>query len=256
MKISAVIITLNEEKNIRACIESLIGIADEILIIDSLSVDKTESIAKEYDMVRFHKQEWLGYSEQKNLGNRIAKHSTILSIDADEVVSKELRESIANLKAESKEDINPNQAYSFNRLTNYCGSWIRHSGWYPDRKIRVFHRSILWEGDIHEELKFGEETKIENLEGDLHHYSFRHISEHIMQVDKFTNLTSEQAYNRGKKTNWLGVWFRPKWKFFRDFIIKRGFLDGYPGYIICRISAFATYLKYIKLRELNKNEKE
>ncbi|MEA5099461.1 MAG: glycosyltransferase family 2 protein [Bacteroidales bacterium] len=249
MQISAVIITFNEEKNIERCLNSLQGVVDEIIIVDSLSTDKTQEICSKYDLVKFYSQEWLGYSSQKNYANKLASFDTILSIDADEVISFELKQSILTIKAQYDNISNPNIIFSVKRLTNYCGSWIKHCGWYPDTKKRIFNKSVQWVGDIHEELLYLPSTKIKLLEGDLYHYSFHSTSDHIKQVEKFTNLTSKQAFEKGKKISCFGIWFRPKWKFFRDYILLRGILDGYAGYQACKISSFATFLKYTKLRE-------
>lgn len=255
MQISAVIISFNEEKNIERCIKSLLGLVDEIIVVDSNSTDNTKNICSRYDIIKFHTQDWLGYSSQKNLGNKLAKYDTIFSIDCDEIVSSELRESILEIKSKHKDSINRNIVFSLNRLSNYCGSWIRYSGWYPDSKIRIFHKSIIWQGDIHETLAYPSNINIINLKGDLYHYSFYKISDHILQVDKFTDLASKQAYEKGKRVGVLGIWFRPKWKFIRDYFFKLGFLDGAAGYTVCKISSFSTFLKYIKLRELYR-EKE
>ena len=141
-KISATIITLNEEDKIRRCIESLNGIVDEIIVVDSLSTDATKSICEEFG-IRFIEQKWLGYSEQKNLANRLATNDWILSIDADEALSEELKKSILKLKESETDD---NIVFSFNRLNNYCGKWIHHSGFYPDKKIRIWNRNVgKWE---------------------------------------------------------------------------------------------------------------
>lgn len=252
MKISATIISFNEEKNIERCLLSLIDIVDEIVVVDSFSSDKTKEICLRYSNLKFYSQKWLGYSSQKNYANSLATHNTIFSIDADEALSYELKQSILEIKEKHESISNPNIIFSLKRLTNYCGSWIRHCGWYPDIKERVFSKEVNWVGDIHESLLHSPNTKIILLKGDLYHYSYHSTSDHILQVEKFTNLTSQDAFERGKKSSLLGLWFRPKWKFFRDYILKAGLLDGYAGYQVCKISAFATYLKYAKLRELNK----
>ena len=145
MQISAVIISHNEERNIRRCLESVQSVADEIVVVDSLSEDKTEEICNEFN-VKFVKQQWLGYSEQKNLANNLATNDWILSIDADEELSEELKKSILELK---NNNISDDNVFSMNRLTNYCGHWIRHCGWYPDRKIRIWNRNVgMWKGEI------------------------------------------------------------------------------------------------------------
>lgn len=252
MKISASIISFNEEKNIERCLISLQGIVDEIIVVDSNSTDRTKEICSRYDNVRFFSQDWLGYSSQKNYANSLSSNNTILSIDADEALSSELKQSILEIKAKYKDITNPNIIFSVKRLTNYCGSWIKHCGWYPDIKERIFSKEVNWVGDIHESLLHLPNTKTIMLKGDLYHYSYHTTSDHILQVEKFTNLTSKQAFENGKKGHILGLWFKPQWKFFRDYILKAGILDGYAGYQVCRISAFATYLKHAKLRELNK----
>jgi len=249
-RISAVIITLNEERNIGRCIDSLSGIADEILVIDSGSEDKTAAIC-DAKGVRFHFNKWEGYLEQKNIGNNLAQNPWILSLDADEALSDELRNAILAIKEDPAAD-----GYEMNRLTNYCGKWIRHCGWYPDRKLRLFHREkFQWGGErIHESLlKTDVNAKTERLQGDLLHYSYYNISEHISQANHFTNLTAELAVDEGKKAYLLKIIFSPVVKFIRDYIIKLGFLDGYYGYIVCRISAQATFMKYSKIRQIRKD---
>ncbi|MDD2530394.1 MAG: glycosyltransferase family 2 protein [Bacteroidales bacterium] len=250
MQISAVIITFNEERNIDRCISSLVGVVDEVIIVDSLSTDRTKEICTKYELVKFYSQEWLGYSSQKNYANKLASNEAILSIDADEVLSAELKQNILAIKAQY--DTMPNTIFEVKRLTNYCGSWIKHSGWYPDKKKRIFNKSIQWVGDIHEELLYQPSTKTQLLQGDLYHYTVYNSSEHIKQIDKFTTLLAKQALEKGKKAKSFDLWFRPKWKFFRDYIIKRGFLDGSAGYQVCKMSAFATFLKYAKIKESNK----
>ncbi len=254
MQISAVIITFNEEDNIASCIESLEEIVDEIVIVDSFSADKTAEIAKKYNKVRFYSQKWLGYVEQKNYANSLTSFNTILSIDADELISSELRTSILNIKQQEEK---PSKVYEVSRLTNYCGSWIKHCGWYPDKKIRIFDKRLVkWQGElVHETLFLPQNTEIIHLKGDLLHYSYKSSTDHIERINKYSSLTAKEAFNKGKKASFMDIWFRPKWRFFRDYILKRGFLDGYAGYQVCKMSAYITFAKYIKLREYNKNNK-
>jgi len=251
-KISAVVITLNEERNIGRCIDSLAGVADDIIVVDSGSADRTEQICVEKG-VRFFFHAWEGYLEQKNHANTLASHPWILSLDADEALSDELRESILSIKEDPEFD-----GYEMNRLTNYCGKWIRHCGWYPDKKIRLFHRDKFeWGGErIHETLdKKDREARVGKLKGDLHHYSYYSISEHIAQANHFTDLTAAMAFDKGKRAGSLKIIFSPLVKFIRDYFIKLGFLDGYYGYIVCRISAQATFMKYSKIRQLNNDRR-
>lgn len=255
MQISAVIITFNEEDNIAPCIESIEDVCDEIIVVDSFSTDKTIEIAEKYPKVKTFSQKWLGYVEQKNYANSLTTFNTILSIDADEVLSSQLKENILQLK-ELREETTE-KIYEVSRLTNYCGSWIKHCGWYPDKKIRIFDkRSVKWQGElVHETLSLPENAQIVHLKGDLLHYSYKSSTDHIERANKYSSLTAIEAFNRGKKSSAFDIWFRPKWRFFRDYIIKRGFLDGYAGYQVCKMSAFITFSKYIKLREYVKHKK-
>lgn len=251
-KLSAVIITQNEERNIGRCIDSLKGVADDIVVVDSGSTDNTEAICKEKG-ARFFYNKWEGYIEQKNFANDLAEHKYILSIDADEALSEQLRNSILEAKDSLEAD-----GYEMNRLTNYCGKWIRHGGWYPDRKLRLFHRDKFeWGGEkIHEAMVMKEpNAHIEGLSGDLLHYSYYNISQHIAQANHFTNMTAELAVEKGKRSGMIKIIFSPAVKFIRDYIFKLGFLDGYYGYIVCRISAQATFMKYSKIRQIRKEQK-
>lgn len=248
-KLSVVIITLNEEKNIERCLRSVEGLSDDIVVIDSGSTDLTPSICKSFG-VRFYTTEWIGYAETKNYANSLAIHPLILSLDADEALSDRLRQSILEVLGNQKA-----QAYSMNRLTNYCGHWVRHCGWYPDKKVRLFNNDAgYWSGSlIHETIKLTNGFEVQHLEGDILHYSYHTIADHVAQANKFTDLTAEKAFNEGRNATLLHVIFSPAIKFLRDFILKAGFMDGYYGFVICRISSFATFLKYTKLRRLNIN---
>lgn len=240
-KISATIITLNEENKIRQCLASLKDVADEIVVVDSLSTDSTKSICEEFG-ARFIEQKWLGYSEQKNLANSIASHDWILSIDADEVLSDELINSILKIKESETPD---NVVYSFNRLNNYCGKWIRHSGLYPDKKIRIWNRNIgKWEGLIHEVIKFSTIVKEIHLKGDLLHYSFDTHEDFKKQSFKFAKMKGESYYEKGKKNVKLLKIFSPIFFFIKHYIFKLGFLDGKEGFVICYVYAQATRHKY------------
>lgn len=249
MKLSVVIITYNEEQNIERCIKSILEIAGEIIVVDSYSTDRTKDICQKYG-VKFFEKKWSGYSDQKNYADSLASYNWIFSIDADEEVSSELKNAILSIKEKDYENL----VFSVNRLTNYCGKWIRHCGWYPDTKIRIFNRNFVnWDDQlVHEELKIPDNFKTVNLKGDLNHYSYNSINDHLRQTQKFTDLAAEQAVKIGKKAGIEKLILNPIWKFLRDFIIKMGFLDGKSGFNVCRISAYATYLKYKKTRDLYK----
>lgn len=247
--LSVVIITFNEERNIGRCLDSVKDIADDIVVVDSFSTDKTEEICLRYK-VNFIKRSWEGYALTKNFANKQAKYDWIFSIDADEALSEELKHSILQAK---KSGIN--QAIQICRLTNYCGHWIRHSGWYPDIKLRIFDRQTSqWHGEIHEKI----DTKIKPLllTGDLLHFSYYSIDDHIKQINKFTDIAAKEAFSSGKKSSLLKIIFSPIIKFNRDYFFNLGFLDGYAGFQVCALSSFSSYLKYAKLREYQKNRKD
>lgn len=246
-KISAIIITQNEERNIGRCLESLKDIADEVVVVDSGSTDGTEAICRAAG-VRFEHHDWQGYSEQKNYANSLACHQWLLSIDADEALSPTLRDSLLKWKKEEHDA----GVYSFNRLTNYCGHWIHHCGWYPDSAVRLFPKDgAHWDGLVHEQLSFNIPLSTFHLKGDLLHYSYYSVEEHASRQVRYATLAAKKAHESGKKVSTLGVWLRPKWNFARNYIFKGGFLDGQAGYTVCRMSAFYTFVKYALLREYN-----
>lgn len=250
--LSAVVITYNEEKNIERCLQSLQGIVDEIVVVDSFSTDKTEEICRLYN-VHFYKHTWAGYSEQKNYANTLAAHNLILSLDADEALSEELKTSIQELKENCKSAL-----YDMNRLTNYCGQWIYRCGWYPDQKIRIFDRTqVRWKNmKVHEEMEFPDEITLVHLKGDLYHYSYYTIGEHILQANRYSTLAAEEYFEKGKKTHILVFTIKSVWRFIRDYFFKAGFLDGFYGFVICLISAMTTFLKYSKLKQLHKQKQQ
>ena len=247
MHISVVIITHNEEYNILRCLNSVQDVADEIVVVDSGSTDNTEKICTDYG-VKFVHQDWLGYSEQKNFANSLAANDWILSIDADEEISDELRQSIFKYK---NNHIPPEMVFSMNRLTNYCGHWIRHCGWYPDRKIRIWNRKVgKWVGEIHETIEFSTEIKEKVLQGDLLHYSFDSAYDYETQQFKFAKMRGEHYFQKGKKHASFYMIVSPIFSFVQHYFFQLGFLDGKDGFHICRIAAQATRLKYKTLKEL------
>jgi glycosyltransferase involved in cell wall biosynthesis len=250
-KLSVVIITFNEEKNIGRCLDSALGIADDIVVMDSFSTDRTEEICKSKG-VRFFQNKWVGYSEQKNYANSLAKYDWIFSLDADEALSDELKQSILKAKQGPYKPDN-----RICRITNYCGKWIHHGGWYPDVKVRFFDRSqSLWEGIIHERLNIPEESSVPVLKGDCYHYSYYTIEEHWTQAKHFSEIAANGLFSKNKKA---GLWkqlLSPILKFIKMYFIKLGFLDGVEGFIIARISSYAVYHKYDILRRLYKTKNE
>jgi len=244
--ISVVIITYNEERNIGRCLDSVKDIADDIVIVDSFSTDNTAEICRQYG-ARFIQHAFEGHIEQKNWAIPHAKFPHILSLDADEVLSEELRKSILEVKANWKHD-----GYYFNRLTNYCGKWIRHSSWYPSRKLRLWDsRKGRWGGtNPHDRFILDRKASRKFLKGDLLHFSYYSIQEHIRQINKFSDIVAISYYKEGRHANMFNIVFNPIWRLFRDYIIKLGFLDGFYGLIISVNSAHETFLKYTKLRRI------
>lgn len=245
-KLSVVIITYNEERNIARCLGSVKDIADEMVLVDSNSTDKTVEIAREYGAIVYF-QEFLGHIQQKNLALEKANHPFVLSLDADEVLSEELKQSIQRIKDNPQHD-----AYSFNRLTNFCGKWIHHTGWYPDRKIRFFDKTKAhWGGENpHDKIILNSNASQSHLKGDLLHYSFYSIEEHIRQIDKFSTIKAREKFAKGRKATWWHLLFAPPVKFLKHYIFKAGFRDGFYGYVISKNSAHANFIKYAKLRSM------
>lgn len=230
--LSVVIITLNEEKNIGRCLDSVLSLADEVVILDSFSTDNTVNICKEKGITPIQ-HNWEGYAKTKNYANSLAKHSYILSLDADEALSPTLLNSLQTIKQKGFEGV-----YSFNRLNNYCGTWIKFAGWYPDTKTRVFPRDkATWRGDfVHETLFVGNlpNTKVE---GDLLHYSYYTKEEHIAREKKYAKLAAERAAERGKSYSSLENYLSAFTKFLKMYLIKGGFLHGKTGFTLCAIAA-------------------
>lgn len=250
--ISAVIITFNEEKNIGRCLESLQGIADDIVVLDSFSTDRTQAICESFD-VRFVQHPFAGHIEQKNEAILHAKFPHILSLDADEALDEALKKSILAVKENWTHG-----GYTMNRLTNYCGHWIRHCGWYPDTKLRLWDSRLgKWGGtNPHDKFEFlDSKTTSKHLKGDLLHYSYYTREDHYKQIEYFTTILAKAQFETGKKAPLLTWIFSPVVKFFKDYFIKLGILDGAAGFTICRLSAYATFVKYKKLRKLQLEKK-
>lgn len=250
VRISAVIITYNEERNIKRCLESLEGVADEIIIVDSYSTDRTEEVSRSFN-ARFIRHRFTGHIEQKNWAILQASSPYILSLDADEALSSELRASILRVKENWTHD-----GYYFNRLTNYCGKWIRHTSWYPSRKLRLWDsRKGSWGGfNPHDRFYLKRGATRMFLKGNIFHYSYYTISEHLLQINNFSTILARSYYERGRKVYFFSIVLHPLWRFLKDFIIKTGFLDGYYGFIVSVNSAHEVFLKYVKLRHVYKEE--
>ena len=249
IKISVAIITYNEENNITRCLQSVKGIADDIVVIDSHSEDKTVKISEEFG-ARVIKRPFPGHIEQKNFAIKQTRFEWVLSVDADEALSTDLRDSIMEVKERGPDP--GTYGFFFNRLTNYAGLWIKHCGWYPDKKLRLFHKDYArWAGmNPHDIIEMKPKYKKGFLYGDLLHYSYDSISDHINQTNKFTTIAAKAAYKRGIKSSHFKIFTRPPLKFLRDYFWKRGLLDGRYGFIICLINSLSALLKYSKLKDL------
>jgi len=247
-KISAVIITFNEERNILDCIKSLEDYVDEILVVDSYSTDQTKDICQG-ENVTYLENSFEGHIQQKNFAMSQAKNDWVLSLDADERLSAELQHSLKQLKIDDS-----CAAFEMNRLNNYCGQWIKHGAWYPDRKIRLWNRNLgKWGGaNPHDHVNLTEGKKATWLKGDIIHYSYRNIEEHKKQIEYFSTIAAKAAFQNGRRSHWAKIYLRPIGKFFRDYIVKLGFLDGRNGFIIAKLSAGEKKKKFQKLLLLQK----
>lgn len=248
VKISGVVITYNEEKNIARCMESLLPICEEIVVVDSFSTDDTKQICLKYEKVKFVENPFEGHIEQKNFALTQAFNEVVLSLDADEAVSEELAKSILEVKENWKDS-----AYKFNRFTNYCGQWIKHSGWYPDTKVRLWEKSKgNWGGlNPHDSVELNGDLKAVHLKGNLLHYSYYTLSEHVERSMKYAKISAYALHKRNKKSSISQLIFNPIYRFIQDYILRLGFLDGFYGLIICSMSGYTTFLKYAYLRSLN-----
>lgn len=251
IKLSAVIITFNEAEHLDKCLSSLESVADEILVVDSFSTDRTKEICEKHD-VRFIKQKFLGYKEQKNFAMSKARFNYILSVDGDEALSEQLKISILEIKNNWTLD-----GYYCNRLNNYCGQWIKYSDWYPDRKLRLFKKNTgEWKGiNPHDSFKLYHGRKSGRLKGDLLHWIYRDYKEHKEKVERFSSIAAQSYYDLGIKSSLVKIIWRPSWAFLKAYLFRRGFLDGKNGWLISKETFNVTYLKYTKLRKIWKTEK-
>ena len=242
-KLSVAIITFNEEHHIGRCIDSVLPVADEVIVLDSHSTDNTCAIAVAKG-ARVVQQTFAGYIEQKNDALALAQYDLVLSLDADEALDERLQQSILAAKKS-----NLAAGYTMNRCTYYCGRFIRHGAWYPDRKLRLFNKQLAkWGGtNPHDKVEFHTPQPTTHLAGDILHYSYYSLEEHITQNNKFSTISAESYFSRGKRTNLFRICFNPCWAFFSGFILRGGFLDGFYGYVIARNVAHLTFLKHSKL---------
>src|SRR3954467_2066922 len=242
MKITATIITQDEERNIVRAIESL-RCCDEILILDSGSTDRTVELATNLG-VRVIEPGWRGFAGQKNWAAEQAANDWILSLDADEALSEALEAEIWNLKKTGPRY----DAYTMPRLARYLGRWILHSGWYPDRKVRLYHREkAKWVGEfVHESVQV--RGRVGHLDSNILHFTCDSLSEHLKTLDRYTTLAAQEIAARRVEVPLYRMILDPMWTFVKSYIVQRGFLDGLEGLTIAYMAAFYTFLKYSKAR--------
>ncbi len=247
MKISFCLITLNEEENLRRCLESCVELADEFLVVDSGSRDATSQIAADFG-ANFVHQDWLGYVGQKNLALSLAKHDWIFSIDADEEISPRLRDEVLKLKSTLMGG--GVAGFSMPRCVYYENRWIRHGDWYPDRLVRLFKRNNarFVGGRVHERLEVS--GKIQCLAGDLHHYSFKDPEDHRSRGEKYADLWANDKFDSGRRSRWWSPLAHAAFRWIRGYLLRGGFLDGIQGWRIAAICARETHRKYSRLAEL------
>lgn len=246
--ISAVVITLNEAINIQDCVKSLKRVTEDVVVMDTGSTDNTTEIAKKAG-ARVFQTDWLGYGPTKNHAVMFANYDWILSIDADERITNELADEIKQLHLEK------HKIYAINILTSYCGTWIKHSGWFPSFKKRIYHRdSVQWDGrEVHENLVLDNTNQVVKLENVLLHYSYRTSEDHWKKGKRYAKQGAEQLIKKNKRVSIFKILFGPAFRFFRMYILKRGFLDGHAGFQLAKREARMVKWRYDFYKKMKKN---
>ncbi len=245
LKISATLVTLNEESNLPRAIESL-RCCDEIVVVDSGSHDRTVKIASKLG-ARVIETEWRGYAAQKNFAAEQAAHDWILSLDADEALSESLEAEIWDIKRSGPQA----DAYTIPRLAQYMGRWIFHSGWYPDRKVRLYDRSkAKWVGEyVHESVRVN--GRVAHLKSNLLHYTCDSLSQHLKTTDRYTTLAAQELVAQGRRVPLWRLLLAPPWAFVKTYFFQRGFQDGFEGLVIAYMAATYVFVKYAKARNMS-----
>ena len=246
--LSVVIITLNEERNIGRCIDSVQSIADEVILLDSFSTDKTIEIARAKNALVIQ-QPFNGYIHQKNMAMQLAKYDYVLSLDADEALSPELANSISLVKKDFS-----HAGYSMSRSNFFCGQFIKHGLWYPDKKLRLFNRHVAhWGGyDPHDKILLDGMQPIKQLKGDLLHYAYYTIEEYFEKNEKISGIAARSMYEHGIRKHWSKIFLSPAWEFINGYFLRLGFLDGYYGFLIAVHTAKQSLMKHQHLQKLQK----
>jgi glycosyltransferase involved in cell wall biosynthesis len=248
-RLSVCVIAQNEQENLPRLLESVEGIADEVVVVDGGSTDRTSEVAREFGAKVFPRA-FTNFAEQKNFAASLASNDWIFMLDADEELSGELKQSVIEWKARKPEF----RVYEMPRLTWYLGAWIHHSRWYPDWQRRMYRRDqAAFAGTVHEALRF--EGQAGRLRGDLLHYTMSDFAEHEEKLERYTTALARQMFSQGKRS-WRGaMWVAAPWSWVRHFFLGAGFLDGYRGALIAKMAARGVWLKFKKLGELVEAEK-
>ena len=248
--LSACVITYNEADRIEACIASL-AFCDEIIVVDSHSTDATRALASAAG-ARVIERDWPGYRSQKQFAVETATHDWVLCLDADERISDSLRDEIIVLR---EQDFVGASGWKFPRCTEYFGRYLRHGNGYPDRVLRLFDRRCgAWAGrEIHEHVEV--QGTVARLRGELMHDAYRNLADQLRRLENYARLMAEHMHAKGRRAHWWNLLLNPGWRFFRGYILRGGFLDGWRGLILAYIEANYVRQKFIKLWLLNHDQK-
>lgn len=249
--LSVCIMTFNEERNIRDCLAS-VAWADEIVVVDSFSADATPQICREAG-ARVVQREWAGYNAQREFALQQATHEWALALDADERVTPELAREIQDVLRSRQGRF---AGFTIPRLPFYLGRWIRHGGWYPDRKLRLVRKSLAKAVGVEPHDRIEVTGDVGRLRGDLLHYTYRDLSDHLHRIDKFTTAAAEEMMKQGVGMPLFHMLTRPQGRFLRMYVLRLGFLDGVPGLVVAALSACYVFLKYAKLWEMRRRRPE
>lgn len=243
--LSAVLITLNEERRLRDALAS-VAFCDEILVVDAGSTDRTADLAREAGARVLVHTPWPGFVAQRNHAVAQARHDWILALDADERVTPALKAEIEALAGRGLDA----QGYRIPRVAHYLGRWIRRTDWYPDPQLRLFdRRSARWQGGlVHESVKV--DGRVGRLRGEIEHYPYADVAEHVRTIDRYTSLWAEHAWSQGRHASLTGLVGAPLWAFIRNYVLRGGVLLGEVGWTVSTLGAYYTFLKLAKLREL------
>jgi (heptosyl)LPS beta-1,4-glucosyltransferase len=243
--VAAVIITKNEESNLRGCLESVVGWVDEVVVLDSGSTDMTKGVAEQYGARFYQNLEWPGFGKQRQVAQGYVASSWCFWLDADERVSPALRDEILSVVRQGI----GNQVYAIPRLNWFFGRFIRHCGWYPKPVVRLYPSALTRYDDasVHEQVEILESFCIKTLENDLIHYPYANLRQYVSKSSLYASDWAKMRYAAGNKSSLLGAFFRAVLRFFRMYLLQKGFFDGKQGFLLCVLSSYYTFLKYAEL---------